>query len=124
MSRSIVSEIGIIVDIYRNRVQINPKTVFDIRLKDQQLAILRSKTNEFMRKFSFCSIPLQQATEQLVILRAQSSIVAFGRNGRDQYSLVTKTSDMEHLMQKLRPNESVSHQSTIHPSMTASTIPK
>lgn len=105
-------------------MQINPKAIFDIRFKDQQLALLRGKTDEFMRKFSFYSIPLQQATEQLDMFRVYSSVAAFGRNGRDRYSLIAKASDMEHLMQKLRLDQAVLHELPAYPSATTSTIPK
>jgi hypothetical protein len=54
-----------------------------------------------MQKFVFRSISLQQPQEQLAILRAHLSIVAFRRNQGNNYLLVARNSDIEYLMQKL-----------------------
>ena len=75
-----------------------------------------------MQKFAFRSISLQQPTEQLAILRAHSSIVAFRRNQRNTYLLAARNSNMERIMQKLLPKKSIDNKSTNHSSAAASTI--
>ncbi len=73
-----------------------------------------------MRNFAFRSITLQHPTEQLNILRAHSSTVAFRRNRRNNYLLATRISNMEHFMQKLLPKQSLDQKPINHPSSGAS----
>jgi hypothetical protein len=73
-----------------------------------------------MQKFAFRSISLQQPTEQLAILRAHSSIVAFCRNRRNSYLLAARHSNIVDLMQKLLPVKQVDNKPINHPSAATS----
>jgi hypothetical protein len=74
-----------------------------------------------MQKFAFRSLSLQQPTEQLAILRANSSIVAFRRNRRNTYLLAARNSNIDCVMQKLLPVKQVDNKPRNHPSASAST---
>ena len=58
-----------------------------------------------MKKFYFRSISLQQPAEQLAILRAHSSTIAFAHNRRNTYLLATTVANMKYLIQILGSNE-------------------
>jgi hypothetical protein len=67
-----------------------------------------------MEKFAFRSISLQQPTEQLAILRAHSSIVAFCSNGRNTYLLAARHLHIRDFMEKLLPVKRVDNKPINH----------
>lgn len=70
----------------------------------EDLTELAQRTQAFMKKFAFRSIHLTQPSDQIKILEANASIVAFSRTGTNNCMLATRASDIANLMQKLVPN--------------------
>ncbi len=97
------SELGYEIDIRGNKIQIHLDTTSDCLPKEHSLELLTSK---FMEKFAFRSVSLQEPMEQLNILRAHSTTVAFCCVKDNKYLLVTKKSNVHTFMQKLFPNKS------------------
>lgn len=64
-----------------------------------------------MERFAIRSIPLNQLTEHLPILRAHEATVAFRRTNHQNYMLATALVNIDELMQKLFPKQSAK---TIH----------
>ncbi len=64
-----------------------------------------------MQKFVFRSISLEQPAEQLAILRAHSSVVAFHESQRNTYLLGATNLNMDYIMQKLLPEKLVDNKS-------------
>jgi len=114
-SLTVGSETGFEIDIRDNRVQIRCPPTLDTVSKDPPSSLLSNRTNNFMKKFAFRSISLQQPTEQLAILRAHSSSVAFCSNGRNTYLLAARHPNMRDLMQKLLALKQVDNKPIKHP---------
>jgi hypothetical protein len=74
-------------------------------------SLLSNRTKNFMQRFVFHSISLQQPAEQLAILHAHSSVVAFHESQRNTYLLGATSLNMEHIIQKLLPEKSVDNKS-------------
>jgi hypothetical protein len=111
---SVGSEIGVEIDIRGNRIQIRSTSTSNVPPKGPQSSLLSNRTKNFMQKFVFRSISLRHPAEQLAILHAHSSIVAFRANRSNTYLLAATNSNMEHIMQKLLPEKSVDNKPTNH----------
>lgn len=94
------SEAGFEIDISGDKIHIRCTSTTDTFDKEQ-LSILKNTTNKFMEQFAFRSILLQQQKEQLAILHAHPSTIAFRRSRRNTYLIGTKKSEIDHIMQKL-----------------------
>jgi hypothetical protein len=121
---SVGSEIGVEIDIRGNRIQIRSTSTSNVPPKGPQPSLLSNRTKNFMQKFVFRSISLQQPAEQLAILHAYSSIVAFQEGQPTTYLLAATNSNMEHIMQKILSEESVDNKPTNHSPAAASVTQK
>ncbi|CAF1000281.1 unnamed protein product [Rotaria sordida] len=97
------SELGIEIEIHGNRVEIRRNSISSTLVRENISTLLTNRTHNFMGKFAFRSIGLQQVAEQLNILRAHSSTVAFCNTKDKNYMLATKQSNIKAIMQKLSP---------------------
>jgi hypothetical protein len=121
---SLGSEIGVEIDIRGNRIQIRSTSTSNVPPKGPQSSLLSNQTKNFMQKFVFSTISLQHPAEQLAILHAHSSFVAFRESQRHTYLLAATNSNMEHIMQKLLPEKSVDNKPTNQSPAAASVTPK
>jgi hypothetical protein len=104
------SELGYEIDIRGNQIQTHCDITSD------SLLLL---TENFMKNFAFRTVSLQEPMEQLRILRAHSTTVAFCSVNHNKYLLATKKPHIHTFMQKLVPNKSTNRRtnprsSTIH----------
>ncbi|CAF3757861.1 unnamed protein product [Rotaria socialis] len=98
----IQSELGMEIEIHGDRVSIRHCSPSDtLTKKDKSAALLANRTNKFMCAFEFRSVVMHESVEQLKILHAHGSTLAF-RNTKDKnYMLAAKQSEMKFIMQKL-----------------------
>ncbi|CAM4845808.1 unnamed protein product, partial [Rotaria magnacalcarata] len=107
----IQSELGMEIEIHGDRVSIRHCSPSDTLTKDKSAALLANRTNKFMCAFEFRSVVLHESVEQLKILHAHGSTLAF-RNTKDKnYMLAAKQSEMKFIMQKLLSKKQIDENS-------------
>ena len=103
---------GVEINIRDNRIQIRTTPASDPPAAGHSSSLLSKQTRAFMQRFVFESVSLEQPVEQLAILHAHSSIVAFEEKRNKTYLLAATSPNMEDIMQKLRPGKSVDNKPT------------
>ncbi|CAF3890016.1 unnamed protein product [Rotaria sp. Silwood2] len=101
------SELGLEIEIHGNRIEAHRNSISSTLVKENTSTLLTNRTHNFMHKFAFRSIALQQSIEQLKILHAHSTTVAFCHIKDRNYMLATKKSNIEAIIQKLLPKKPI-----------------
>jgi hypothetical protein len=96
------SRIGCEIEIIVNHIRVRSDADRD---DEQNGNSLSDQTCDFMKRFAFRSISLQQSVQQLDILRAHANTVAFSIVKNNNCMLATKHVNIMSLMQKLKPNK-------------------